>query len=233
MAKIYRDVEQGSGDWYRLRMGKPTASNFHKIMSPIEMKPSKSAKDYMFRLIAERLLTESMDDPLNVEWAVRGRELEPAAAAQFEFLNQIELEAVGFITNDKGSVGCSPDRLIKGKAEALEIKCPAHWKQIRYLIEGIETEYKVQVMGQMLIGEFEKIHLYSYSDRMPALHIVTQPDLAYMKHLGRLVSDFCEQLDYYTEKARALGAYAVNVNFSTPLDETVPGADPLQIVIPD
>jgi hypothetical protein len=62
MSKIYR-CEQGSMDWYRLRMGIPTASQFHKIVTP-GGKLSEQRHAYMYRLIAERLLMESMDQPL-------------------------------------------------------------------------------------------------------------------------------------------------------------------------
>jgi hypothetical protein len=232
MSIIYRDVEQGSMHWYRLRMGIPTSSQFHKIITP-GGKLSEQRKAYMYRLIAERLLRESMSPAISVEWVERGKELEPAAVQNFQFQNEVELEPVGFVTDNNGRVGCSPDRLVKNRNEAVEIKCPAPWTQIGYLIDGLGTDYKPQVQGQISVGGFERVHFYAYHDRMPAVHLVTLPDPSYLKILVRLVSDFCEELDYYTERARSLGAYVANPGFTTPHEETAPGPDPLQIIIPE
>lgn len=232
MSKIYR-FEQGTAQWYACRMGKPTASQFHRIMTPVTMKASSQAPAYMYRLIAERLLLESMDEQLRVEWVERGKELEPHAVTHFEFTNEIELEPVGFVTTDDDKLGCSPDRLVKNKAEAVEIKCPAPWVQIGYLLDGPGTDYAPQVQGQLLVGEFERVHFYAYHDRMPAMHLVTYPDPVYQKALRRHLSDFLEQMDEALARAKALGAYVANPGFQTPLDETVPPREPLTIVVPE
>jgi hypothetical protein len=230
MSKIYR-CEQGSMDWYRLRMGIPTASQFHKIVTP-GGKLSEQRHAYMYRLIAERLLMESMDQPLSVEWVERGKEMEPAAIQNFEFQYGLELERVGFVTDDHGVVGCSPDMLVKGVNEAVEIKCPAPWTQIGRLLDGLGTDYKPQVQGQLLIGAFDRVHFYSYHDRMPPLLLTTLPDPAYQKILRRLVLDFVEELERQTERARAMGAYVANPGFTTPHEEAAPGAEPLTIIVP-
>jgi hypothetical protein len=232
MSKIYRDVEQGSSLWYKLRMGIPTSSMFHKIITP-GGKLSEQRKGYMYRLIAERLLLESMSPSITVEWVEHGKEMQPSAEQNFQFQNDVVLERVGFVMDDNGRVGCSPDALIKDRNEAVEIKCPAPWTQIGYLLGGLGTDYKPQVQGQIAVGGFERVHFYAYHDRMPAVHLVTLPDPSYLKILVRLVSDFCEELDYYTERARALGAYVENPGFTTPHEETAPGPDPLQIIIPE
>jgi hypothetical protein len=231
MSKIYR-VEQGSMEWYRLRMGIPTTSQFHKIITP-GGKLSEQRKAYMYRLIAERLLRESMSPAISVEWVERGKELEPAAVQNFQFQNEVELEPVGFVTDDQGKAGCSPDRLVKGVNECVEIKCPAPWTQIGYLIDGTGNDYRPQVQGQLLVGQFDRAHFYSYHDRMPAVHLVTLPDPTYQKLMRRLLIDFIEELDYFTERARALGAYVANPGFTTPHEEIAPGPDPLQIIIPE
>jgi hypothetical protein len=232
MSIIYRDVEQGSMEWYRLRIGKPTASMFHKIITP-GGKLSEQRKPYMYRLIAERLLMESMSPAITVEWVERGKEMEPAAVHNFQFQNDVKLEPVGFVTDDTGLIGCSPDRLVKGVNEAVEIKCPAPWTQIGYLIDGPGNDYRPQVQGQFLVGGFERVHFYAYHDRMPAVHLVTLPDPAYLKVMNRLIRDFCEELEYFTDRARRLGAYFPNPGFTTPHEEDMPGPDPLQIIIPE
>src|SRR6516162_6673432 len=74
--KFYR-MEQGSGEWYAKRLGIPTASNFHKIITPKTAELSKSAVPYMYKLLAERLLNEPSDDELGyVQWVRDGKDNE-------------------------------------------------------------------------------------------------------------------------------------------------------------
>ena len=229
---IRHDCEQGSMEWYRLRLGIPTSSMFHRIVTP-GGKASEQASKYAYRLVAERLLKESMDEPLHLEWVERGKALEPAAYANYEFQNDVKLERVGFVTTDNGMVGCSPDALIVGKNESVEIKCPSAWVHLGRLLDGADGDYRPQVQGQLLIGQFDAVNFYSFHDRMPAFSLITRPDVAYMRILKRLIADFVERLDEMTARARSLAAYAANTNFSTPFDADPPPREPLQIIIPE
>lgn len=207
MSKIHR-VDQGTEEWHALRIGVPTASNFHKIITPKTGKPSEQARPYMFRLIAERLLNEQMEDGADrVEWVERGKIEQPNAEAQLAFTHNLELEPVGFVTDDTGTLGCSPDALIVGKPEAAEIKCPAPWTQIGYLLDGLGAQYRPQVQGQILIGEFERVHFYSWHGRMPPFYQVTNRDDRYIALLRPLLLAFCDELERETERARKLGSY--------------------------
>jgi hypothetical protein len=49
------DVTQYSEEYDRLRLGIPTSSNFHKIITP-QGRPSKQWREYACVLIAERIL---------------------------------------------------------------------------------------------------------------------------------------------------------------------------------
>ena len=231
MSKIYR-CEQGSMEWYRLRMGKPTSSMFHKIITPTG-KISEQRYDYMFKLIAERLLKESMDQALSTEWVQRGKELEPDAVRQFMLVNEVELEPVGFVTSDDGELGCSPDRLVHNKAQCVEVKCPAPWTQVKYMLDGPGPDYKPQVQGQLYVGGFDVCHFYSYHPRTPAVHIETYPDAHFQAAMRNQLDQFLDELAEYEERARAKGAYVANPGFTTPHEEEAPGPEPKIIVIPD
>jgi hypothetical protein len=216
-------------------MGIPTASQFHKILTP-GGKPSAQARPYMYRLIAERLLQESMDDNLErIDWVQRGKVEEPNAAAQFQFTNNIELELVGFVTTEDGRFGCSPDRIVKGKQECVEIKCPLPFTQIGYLLDGPGDQYRAQVQGQLLVGDFELVHFYAWHPRMPPVHIKTVRDEPYIKILDQHLRDFADMLDAETDRAKRLGAY-VAVNAAPGMEETdeidYQGEEPLGIRIP-
>jgi hypothetical protein len=217
-----------------VRLGIPTASQFHKVLTPTG-KISSQCTAYSYRLIAERLLKESMDDQLgHVEWVQRGKQEQPNAERQLEFANGIKLDPVGFITSDDGRIGCSPDALIRGKPEAVEIKCPAPWTQVGYLLDGPGNDYRPQVQGQLLVGEFDRVHFYSWHPRMPAFHLATQPDGPYIRELRSALDAFCDLLDKQTERARALGAYVTTEWPTLPLEQAYPETlpDPLKIIIP-
>jgi hypothetical protein len=216
--KLHR-VEQGSAEWYRLRLGIPTSSNFHRIVTP-KGEPSKQAVKYLYRLVAERLLNETMDDEIGfVKWVAQGREEEPYAVRQFEFVNEVELEPGGFVTTNDGRIGASPDRIFKGHKESLEIKSPAPWTQLQYLLEGPDDAYVQQTQGHLLVGdEFEAVHFYSYNSRTPPFHRVILRDRAYQGVLASALNQFCDALDVQTERARALGAFASVRRVETPAD---------------
>jgi hypothetical protein len=216
--KLYR-VEQGSVDWYRLRLGKPTSSNFHRIVTP-KGEPSKQAVKYLYRLVAERLLNETMDDEIGfVKWVASGKEQEPYAVKQFEFVNDVELEPGGFVTSDDGRIGASPDRIFKGYKQSLEIKSPAPWTQLQYLLEGPDDAYIAQTQGHLLVGDgFDAVHFYSYNPRTPPFHQVVRRDPRYQGILAAALDAFCDQLDNATVRARALGAFSRVRTVETPAD---------------
>jgi hypothetical protein len=228
-------VEQGSGAWYRVRLGVPTASNFDKIITP-GGKASTQARKYKYRLIAERLLRESQDDEIgHVKWVAAGKENEPYAVAHFQEVEGIELKKCGFIITDDGRLGASPDRLI-GVREAIEIKCPAAFTQIGYLLDGIVEkdleQYTPQVQGQILVGEFECVHFYSWHSRMPPFHKITLPMPNYQATMRGLLNQFCDELDRDTERAKALGAYAVSTEIITPSEAAYSEEEPYRLVFP-
>src|SRR5262245_39055072 len=109
MSIIHR-VEQGSVEWHRARLGIPTASQFHRIITPTTGALSKQARPYLYRLVAERMLSEAFEDDLErVDWINAGKMNEPRAARAFMDLTKCTLDRVGFITDDHHRWGCSPD----------------------------------------------------------------------------------------------------------------------------
>lgn len=230
--KFY-DVSQGSEAWYRLRLGRPTASNFHRIVTA-KGEPSKQAMAYLYRLTAERLLNETLDDELGFVSYVRdGREREPQAVALFNFMNEVELQPGGFITTNDGRIGASPDRTLKGMKEGVEIKCPAPQTQIKYLLDGPGDDYRAQVQGHLLVADmFQAVHFYTYHPQMPPYHKVTVPDRHYQVALRGALNAFCDALEVMYERAKGLGAYAVTRAAVTPA-ELAYGEPQIKIVNPE
>jgi hypothetical protein len=57
---IFHEGAQYSEEYDRLKIGIPTSSNFHKIITP-QGKPSRQWRDYACVLIAERILQQRIE----------------------------------------------------------------------------------------------------------------------------------------------------------------------------
>ena len=172
MAIYHREFAQLSEEWFTMRRGIPTASSFDKIITAggKEEKCKRSTQDtaYMNRLLAEWVLGEDLEtNPYESEWMKHGKEWESACIKNFEFQTDLEVETIGFVTTDDGLIGCSPDRLV-GADGCLEVKDPAPWTQIGYLLDGLmPDEYKIQVQGQLWVCERHKGYVSSFHPKLP------------------------------------------------------------------
>jgi hypothetical protein len=200
------DCEQGSAAWFKLRMGIPTASHFDQILTPARQEISKQRWKYACRLVAERLLNwQAMS--LDTLGHIRdGKEREPDAIRQLEFVHEIATKPVGFITTDNGRVGASPDRLTV-KDQPVEVKCPTDPVQLEYLLLDNEEAYRCQRQGQLWVAEADHAVFYSYHPRMPAAFARTPRNEAFIKKLAAALDQFTDELDELTEKAKKLGAF--------------------------
>jgi hypothetical protein len=205
--KIHR-IEQGTPEWKAARLGVATASWFHTIITPLG-KPTdnRERKKYIYRLVAERLLKQPMPDSYVNAWMERGNDLEDAAARDFSRREGVELLPGGFVTSDDGKMGCSPDRLVKAKriCESVEIKVPTPWTHLANLCGEPDPKYKAQVQGQMLIGEFQAVHFYSWNPNLPDCHRVTVRDDKFTRTLETLLGLFLEEVDQTEDYVRRRG----------------------------
>src|SRR6266436_1658396 len=110
MPIFHRNVRQYSEEHDRLKLGIPTSSNFHKIITP-QGKPSKQWREYACVLIAERILQRKIDFYRSPAME-RGLIVETEAADWYSWDGGVETKPVGFITDDDRTMGCSPDRLV-------------------------------------------------------------------------------------------------------------------------
>ena len=150
------NVEQRSEAWYALRSGMPTASEFKSLITSTG-KPSKSITPYAYRLAGEVLAGPSVGSWGGNNDMERGRTLEEDAAAWYSFVNDVDVEDIGFITDDNERMGCSPDKLVASDG-LLEIKCLNTEKHVAVIVEHettgkVPAAYIQQVHGQMLISE--------------------------------------------------------------------------------
>ena len=203
---IVHDVEQGSEAWLKLRLGIPTASDFHKIVTPTG-KLSAQSKAYANRLIAESLLGYPLDSLDGLPCIERGKDLEAEAVRLYEFTTGNTADVVGFCTTDDGQIGASPDRLV-GECGQLEIKCPSPQTHVGYLRDGIDTAYMPQIQGQMAVTGRKWCDFFSYHPSMPPVRVRVERDETYIEKLSEALAAFNAERLIALESIRDLGRYA-------------------------
>lgn len=213
---IIHPVEQNTPEWEQLKLGKPSASEFHKIVTP-KGKLSASATKYAYRLIAEEILQRPMESLEGLTWIELGKLQEADAAALYEFENDVKAERVGFITTDDRRIGASPDRLI-GEDGLLEIKCVAPQTQVCNMINGMDGDYIPQTQGQLYVAEREWNDWYSYNLEFPPVKIRTYRDEAFIAILAQSLKDFCDLKAEMMEKVCKQGFFA-DRKFQTIVDK--------------
>lgn len=189
---ILHDCEQQSEEWFRLRIGIPTTSEFSKIVTPTG-KLSAQADGYMHWLLAEWICGHPLENP-ETRWMERGHDLEPQAVKSYEFERDSETEKIGFVTTDDGMIGCSPDRLV-GSDGLLEIKCPAPQTHVGYMLNrSVDKAYWPQVQGQLFVTERGWVDIQSYCPGFPTVIIRVERDENYLATLGEALRGFVANL---------------------------------------
>lgn len=187
--------EQYSPEWWAVRKGVPTASQFFRILTPKTGKLSASADDYAFELVAALYDPNppGQDRPASREM-MHGLECEPEARSWYELETGSTVRQVGFVLSDCGRIGCSPDGLV-GEDGGLELKCPTLKTQAKYLYDGgLPVEYKAQVHGSLIVTGREWWDFLSYAPGLPPLYLRITPD-DYTAKLRDALAAFLERLE--------------------------------------
>lgn len=191
-------MAQGSAAWIDAHVGRPTASQFSRIMTPKTLKLSGQADDYRNELLAEELLGYPVNDFLS-QFMERGKALEDDALSYYELQRGVDINRVGFVLRDDGRTGCSPDALV-GDEGGLEIKTPSAANHVGYLIDGPDDKYKAQVQGCLWICERQWWDFVSYNPELPPVLIRFERDEAFIKALALCVDQFVSYLDESRDK---------------------------------
>lgn len=188
------DVAQNSPEWLMARAGRPTASQFHRIITPATLKPSASSVAYMYDLATESLLGGPLETQTS-DFMQRGHDLEDEAVLFFEGLVDLDTQKVGLCTTDDGLIGCSPDRLV-GDNAGLEVKCPAAATHVMYKHMGVvPTKYRAQIQGSLYVTGLDHWHFVSYNPILEPLHIVVERDPEFMDKFEILIKRFVANLE--------------------------------------
>jgi hypothetical protein len=198
---IFHDVAQYSENYDRLKIGIPTSSNFHKIITP-QGKPSKQWREYACVFIAERILQQRIEF-YNSPAMERGLIVEAEAADWYEFDRDVTVQRIGFITDNEHTMGCSPDCLV-GDDGLLEIKAPLPQTQIGYWISGqLSERFRPQLQGQLYLTQRSWVDILCWHDVLPKLIMRVEPDEKFIIALDRELRIFNYFIEGVMEKIRA------------------------------
>lgn len=201
MALEIIECEQGSEDWFRHRMGIPTASEFSTVMAKGRGgAESKTRSKYLRQLAGELITGEPMETYQN-QYMDRGKEMEPELRGMYCMLANCDVRQTGFLRNSRK--GCSPDGLI-GDDGMLEIKSQAPHLLIETILSGdVPPEHKAQLQGNLWVAERAWIDIcIGYRGMPPVIKRITR-DEVYIKTLSDEVDRFLEELDGVVAKVRA------------------------------
>ena len=198
---IYHDVAQYSEEYNRLKLGIPTSSNFHKIITP-QGKASRQWREYACVLIAERILHHRIEF-YNSPAMERGLIVEAEAADWYEFDQDVTVQRIGLITDDEHTMGCSPDRLV-GDEGLLEIKAPLPQTQVEYWISGeLSQRFRPQLQGQLYVSGRSWVDILCWHDVLPKLVVRIEPDEKFIAVLDHELQIFNHFIERVMDKIRA------------------------------
>lgn len=161
-------MEQRSDDWFTARLGKVTASKVKDVMAKGRAgAPSATRKNYMMRLLCERL-TGRRDEGFTSVAMQRGTDLEPVARSAYEVGAGVMTVETGLILHPSiEGFGASPDGLV-GSSGMLEIKCPNTAQHIAVIQSGAhDPQYEWQMLAQMACAGKDWVDFVSFDDRLP------------------------------------------------------------------
>ncbi len=198
---IILDHEQGTEEWLAARLGRPSASNFGKLIT-VSGKPSTSAVGYINQLIAERFVGKSEPFYVNDHMA-RGTELEPEAREAYEFITECNVTEHGFILDDSKEFGCSPDGFVETDG-GLEIKCPAATTMVKYLRDpqALVKAYYQQIQGCLWITDSQWWDAFAYHPEMPHVLVRVERDEEFITKLAVEVKAAVIEIKNQVEKLK-------------------------------
>ena len=159
--QIIKNIEQGTDEWLKLRLGVATASNFDKIITTAG-KESESLKKYALQLATE-LMLEIPEPTFKNDIMARGNELEALAREAYQEETFNVVEQITMFKSDCGNFGYSPDGLV-GNDGLVEIKCPLATTHFKYLIDNkMPSEYWQQVQGGLWVSQRKWIDFVSFN----------------------------------------------------------------------
>jgi len=161
-------VEQRSDEWFKIRRGKITSSEIHKIMGKDEL--SDTAKTYLLEKISEYFggAASSASGPA-LDWGI---EWEPTAVDVYAKYTNTVVDKASFIVHSD-HYGGSPDGLVAPDG-IIEVKCPytsvKHFKHGLIVSDAtfkkIASDYYYQCISNMICANAKWCDFISFDPRV-------------------------------------------------------------------
>ena len=195
------DLVQGSPEWEKEKLGKPSASNCSKIITN-DGKPSKQREGYLYELAGEIITGQKANGYINANME-EGMKREQEAVDFFCMTNDCEVQRVGVVyADEKKRFLCSPDGIISGK-EGFECKNPLAKTQVKYLLDGdLPSEYFGQIQFSLYVTGFKVWNFLSYVPCMKPLALKVKRDEKFLSALDVELNKFCDELETVVNKIK-------------------------------
>jgi hypothetical protein len=145
--------QQHSDEWENIRKGKITASIFKDLITnkKLEVSDTKTAKKTIAKIVANKLCWQNSDTFENYAMA-KGIDCEPRARQLYEEKQFCQVQEVGFIEDESGYAGFSPDGLVDGGMIEIKTQCQAkHFYCKLFGFDEWLAEYKPQILFSMAV----------------------------------------------------------------------------------
>ncbi len=202
----YLFIDQGTPEWFRVRAGIPTASEFGTVLAQGKeadgsktSKASATRRKYLYQLAGEILTGEPTESYSNFHMK-RGQEREPEGRALYTLRTGNELVRVGFVRHN--GWGASPDSLVGDDGLYEGKDALAHIQIERLLAKCCPAEHVPQVQGQLLVTGRRWCDFMSHCRGLPPLIVRVERDEAYIKRLRKELKAFCTELNALVEQIR-------------------------------
>lgn len=209
LLRVHPDA-QGSEEWFKARLGIPTASMFSIIMAEgADGGNSMTRQQYLYRLAGEQITGQPAEETFRSRAMERGKEMEPLAIEDYERRTGRAVTRVGFATNFEGLklCGASADGLV-GFDGGIETKTMRPDLMIPLLVKGARMpgEHRAQVHGNMLVWERDWFDFKIFYPGMPDFTVRVERDETYARRLHAEIERFNYDLKKLVEQLRNMGA---------------------------
>lgn len=200
---IRLDHAQGTPEWEEARLGIPTASNFHRVMTEKAMVYTKTAStSYALELAFERLTGHAVDSGSSA-FMERGSSLEAKARSWYALTRDVEVEECGLCLTDDRKAGASPDGLV-GDPGGLEIKCLGAVGHLGAL-NGDFPAKMTQVQGGLWVTGRDWWDVVAFNPDLPNAVWRVWRDEEYIGKLAACLARFHEECEEVLERIKGAG----------------------------
>lgn len=195
MNPIYHyDIEQRSPEWYAIRLGRLTGSDFHTFLGNSETKKNK-----LLQKACEKITGKIEEEHYISPDMQRGIDLEDEAVFLYEMQTGKEVKKVGFIELDE-FCGCSPDGLVDEDG-IVECKAPKDSVFVKQVIEDkIKPEYYTQIQYNLYISDRKWCDYLAYNKNFKLFIKRFERDDEYIEKIKHAKEESVETIKENIEK---------------------------------